>query len=559
LSRKIYGNTTGLKASQIRRIQNIYRRRIPPKLIITPELAKYMCDISRDIRRQVGILVNRKGEIDYVMVGDHKHVFIPDLETDRDSLGRFKGLRCIHTHIHSEPLSQEDLLDLSLLRLDMMVALEVRSDGLPGKAHLAHLLPKGRDGNNWLILEPKRVSELKVNFLDLIDALEEELSRKQRVVKVEGRGDRTILVSVTTGLPSQAKRSLDELEELARSAGITVLDRIVQQRREINPKYLMGKGRLSDLATRSLQLGTNLLIFDQDLNPSQVRSITDFTELRVIDRTQLILDIFAQRAKTREGKIQVEMAQLKYMLPRLVGKGTAMSRLAGGIGGRGPGETKLEIDRRKVNDRINRLKRELKSISKERRYRRLKRRKSGIPVISIVGYTNAGKSTLLNALTKSRVTVKDKLFATLDPTSRRLRFPQEVDAIITDTVGFIRNLPRDLMDAFGATLEELEDADILLHIIDISNPLFEEQMNSVDRIVEKLRLDHIPTLRIFNKVDKVDPAFARQQCKRFNGIAISAIDSMTLPPLVNKVGSMLEFLTRRGLQPHEASKTSGHK
>lgn len=559
MSRKIYGNTTGLKASQIKRIQNIYRRRIPPKLIITPELAKYICDISRDIRRQVGILANRKGEIDYVMVGDHKHVFIPDLETDRDGLGRFKGLRCIHTHIHSEPLSQEDLLDLSLLRLDMMVALEVRPDGLPGKAHLAHLLPKGRDGNNWLISEPKGVSELKVNFLDLIDALEGELARKQRVVEVEGRGDRAILVSVTTGSPSQTKRSLDELEELARSAGITVLDRIVQQRREINPKYLMGRGRLSDLATRSLQLGTNLLIFDQDLNPSQVRSITDFTELRVIDRTQLILDIFAQRANTREGKIQVEMAQLKYMLPRLVGKGTAMSRLAGGIGGRGPGETKLEIDRRKVNDRINRLKRELKSISKERKYRRLKRRKRGIPVISIIGYTNAGKSTLLNALTKSRVTVKDKLFATLDPTSRRLRFPQEVDAIITDTVGFIRNLPRDLMDAFAATLEELGDADILLHIIDISNPLFEEQMNSVDRIVEKLRLDHIPTLRIFNKVDKVDPAFARQQCKRFNGIAISAIDSMTLPPLVNKVGSMLEFLTRRGLQPHEASKTSGHK
>lgn len=482
------------------------------------------------------------------MVGDHKHIIIPDLEPDQDGLSRLKGLRCIHTHIHGESLTQDDLMDLSLLRLDMMVALEVISHGLPKNVYSAHLLPKGRDGNNWIILEPKSVAEFKVDFLSIVDALEDEFSRGQRIREIGDKGDRAILVSVTTGAAAQAKRSLDELKELARSAGITVLERIIQRRKQINPKYLMGKGMISDLATRSLQLGTNLLIFDQDLNPSQVKSITDFTELRVIDRTQLILDIFAQRAKTREGKIQVEMAQLKYMLPRLVGKGTAMSRLTGGIGGRGPGETKLEIDRRRATDRINRLKRELRSISQERKYRRLRRSKKGLPIISIIGYTNAGKSTLLNALTKSHVRVEDKLFATLDPTSRKLRFPKEVEAIITDTVGFIKNLPQDLIDAFAATLEELRDADLLLHIIDISNPYFEEQMYSVRRILEDLGLNNIPMVRVFNKMDNVEPGFVAQQCKIFNGIPISAINLRSLPPLIHKIEYMMERLSISSLE-----------
>ena len=550
--RKIHGNLTGLKASQIKRIQNIYRRRVPPKFVITPDLARYMCRLSRDIRKQIGILVNRKGEIEYVMVGDHKHIIIPDLEPDQDGLSRLKGLRCIHTHIHGESLTQDDLMDLSLLRLDMMVALEATSHGLPKNVYSAHLLPKGKDGNNWIILEPKSVAEFKVDFLSMVDALEEEFSRGQRIREIRGKGDRAVLVSVTTGSAAQPKRSLDELEELARSAGITVFERIIQRLKQINPKYLMGKGMISDLATRSLQLGTNLLIFDQDLNPSQVKSITEFTELRVIDRTQLILDIFAQRAKTREGKIQVEMAQLKYMLPRLVGKGTAMSRLAGGIGGRGPGETKLEIDRRRATDRINRLKRELRSISQERKYRRLRRGKKGLPIISIIGYTNAGKSTLLNALTNSHVKVEDKLFATLDPISRKLRFPREAEVIITDTVGFIKNLPQDLIDAFAATLEELRDADFLLHIIDISNPYFEDQIYSVERILEDLGLDNIPVVRVFNKMDKVEPGFVAQQCKIFNGIPISAIKLRSLPLLIHKIEYMMERLSISSLEKVKA-------
>jgi GTP-binding protein HflX len=266
-----------------------------------------------------------------------------------------------------------------------------------------------------------------------------------------------------------------------------------------------------------------------------MRSIADLTELRVIDRTQLILDIFAQRAHTREGKLKVELAQMKYLLPRLTAKDSGLSRLTGGIGGRGPGETKLEVDRRKVRDRIHRLGRELEGINKSRDVRRGQRQKNQLPVISIVGYTNVGKSTLLNALTKSQVYVENKLFATLDPTTRRLRFPREREAIITDTVGFLRDLPKDLMDAFRATLEELRDADLLLHVIDISHPRFEDQMGAVEKILEDLGLKQIPLLRVFNKADRVDPETARRLCQAFDAVCISALNPGTFPPLIEKM------------------------
>jgi GTP-binding protein HflX len=333
---------------------------------------------------------------------------------------------------------------------------------------------------------------------------------------------------------------MEELAELARSSGIAVADRIIQRQQRLNPKYLLGRGKLSELVLRALQLGVDLLVFDQDLNPSQVRSITDFTELRVVDRTQLILDIFAQRAKSREGKIQVEMAQLKYMLPRLVVKDDALSRLTGGIGGRGPGETKLEINRRRVRDRIARLEKQLSEIKKQRGQRRGLRLRTGLPIISVVGYTNAGKSTLLNVLTNSRVQVGDSLFATLDPASRRLRFPRDQEAIITDTVGFIRDLPAELMEAFGATLEELRHANLLLHVIDLSNPMFEEQIHAVEKILEKLGLHLIPMLRVFNKMDLVkDEEYIRHLCRRNQAIAISALNGDTLRPLVEAMEARL--------------------
>jgi GTP-binding protein HflX len=301
-----------------------------------------------------------------------------------------------------------------------------------------------------------------------------------------------------------------------------------------------------------MQIGANLLIFDHELQPAQLRSITDFTEMKVIDRTQVILDIFARRAHSREGKLQVELAQLKYLLPRLVTKNTAMSRLTGGIGGTGPGETKLEINRRRVRDRIHRLEREMREIERAREQRRVKRGRMGLPVISIVGYTNAGKSTLLNTLTKSRVFTEDRLFATLDPKSSRLRFPRDTEAIITDTVGFIRDLPRDLFAAFRATLDELHEADVLLHVIDISNPNFESHIGAVEKILEELAIIGKPTIRVFNKEDSFpDKAMLQNLCQRFGAIAISALNAETLPPLAEKMEAMVNQ-TRRNMNPVES-------
>jgi GTP-binding protein HflX len=352
--------------------------------------------------------------------------------------------------------------------------------------------------------------------------------------------ERALLVSVTTAHRKSAMSSLEELEDLAISSGIEVVEKILQLRRKINSKFLMGPGKLQELIISALQKGATLIIFDQELNPSQIRSITDQIDLKVIDRTQLILDIFAQRAQTKEGKLQVELAQLKYLLPRLVYKNTAMSRLTGGIGGRGPGETKLEINRRRVRDRIKRLENDLWLVRKQRKQQKSKRNKKGLPVISIIGYTNAGKSTLLNTLTKSQVRAENRLFATLDPSSRRLKFPKDIEVIITDTVGFIKNLPEDLIVAFRATLEELEGADLLLHIIDISNPRFKEQVKSVEKILLDLNLDDIPLIRVLNKKDLVDKATTDQYSRHFDATAISAKEKSTLIPLIEKMKNSID-------------------
>jgi GTP-binding protein HflX len=365
--------------------------------------------------------------------------------------------------------------------------------------------------------------------------LESQFARKARSQKVKRKWERALLVSVTTAPRRVAEDSMVELRELAESSNIAVVETVIQHRQKIDPRFLMGEGKLSELVILALQKGAALLIFDQELNPSQVRSITDLTDMRVIDRTQLILDIFAQRARSREGKIQVELAQLKYLLPRLVGKGTAMSRLTGGIGGRGPGETKLEVDRRRVRDRIGHLEKLLREIQKQRGQRRARRNKRGLPVISIIGYTNAGKSTLLNTLTKSSVLAESRLFATLDPTSRRKKFPRDVEVIITDTVGFIRQLPEELITAFRATLEELEDADLLLHVIDISNPRFADQIKSVERILEGLHLNRIPVLRVLNKQDRVGSVTVNKLARTLDAVPISANDERTLSPLLDKI------------------------
>ena len=384
--------------------------------------------------------MNRAGVVTHVIVGDAKGLLIPYLPRERGTKGRLKGLRLIHTHLDASPLSQDDLMDLALLRLDAVAALAVTPEGLPGAVHLAHLLPHAEDGSNWAIITADHLANLDLHFTQLVESLEEELARRESGRGASGR-ERAILVGISTRSRPDTEDSMAELVELADSAGLTVAATVIQHRQKVDRRLLMGKGRLAELVIQALQLDSDLLVFDAELTPAQVRSITDFTELRVIDRTQLILDLFAQRARSREGKLQVEMAQVKYLLPRLRGRDDALSRLTGGIGGRGPGETRLEIDRRRLQERLHRLNRDLEKVRAERKVRREGRKRHQLPVLSIIGYTNAGKSTLFNALTHASVLAEDRLFATLDPTSRRLRFPKEREVLITDTVGFIRDLP----------------------------------------------------------------------------------------------------------------------
>lgn len=554
----IDGNLQGLKPNQIRRLEKLYQRRIPPRQIVTQEFARQLSEASHEIRRQIGVLVNRNGYVEHVIVGNARSIVLPDLKRVRMGADRFRGLRCLHTHLAGEGLTQDDLTDLALLRLDLMAEIDVRSDGMPGLVRAAHLLPANgtvlASASNeiddalsaaeqpamWGFLEPQVPSQLDIDFIDLIESLEEELARARHIRNPRDHRDRAILVGVTTGSAASAQESLDELRELARSAEVVVLDSIVQRRQKLDPRSLIGRGKLDELIIRSLQLGADAIIFDQNLSPAQVRVINEATDLKIIDRTQLILDIFAQRAQSREGKIQVELAQLKYMLPRLTGSGIEMSRLMGGIGGRGPGETKLEVDRRRVRDRIHLLEKQIEAIRTSRRVQRTRRMRRDLPIISIVGYTNAGKSTLLNALTASTVTAEDRMFATLDPTSRRLRLPRDQEVIINDTVGFIRDLPPDLITAFRATLEEMESSDVLLHLVDASSPQVDSHIASVEKILDELNLSGIARLLVFNKSDLLSQAERSNLRDPSNGVMISALDGKTLIPMVERISEMLE-------------------
>ncbi len=519
-------------------MQNLYHRRVAPTLIISHELTRQLSAISREIKRQVGLLINRKGEVAYVLVGNNRRIWIPELGKFRVGSGRLKGLRCIHTHLDGEPISPEDISDLVLIGLDLMACIEVDQQGLSGPITYVHLLPGDREQKGYTVERVPDIGRLTVDFLALVQSLEEELSRK-RIGASLGTSDRALLVGVTSGAKWLEEESMKELEKLALSNEIEVVGRVIQRVKRIDPRFLMGRGRLRELMLHCLQTGSDLLIFNQELTPAQVKILTDFTELRIIDRSQLILDIFARRAVTREGKIQVELAQLKYLVPRLATKNTAMSRLTGGIGGRGPGETKLEINRRRVYTRIARLNRELLNISRQRQGRRQLRNRRGLPVISIVGYTNAGKSTLLNALTGSDVGTGARLFETLDPSSRRLRFPRDREVIITDTVGFIRDLPRSLMEAFAATLEELNDADLLLHVVDASSNRMEEETKTVEDILRTLELRRIPVLLVLNKMDRVEDKKMQALKRRTGGVPISAIHPPSLRPLVKKIEKII--------------------
>ncbi len=470
-----------------------------------------------------------------VLVGDPSSIYIPELPRSRTGAGRLRGLRLLHTHLAGEHLSQEDLMDMVFLRLDNVMSLALSGDK-PESVEVAYLLPPNTEGRNYEVLPSSRWDRLEVDLDATVQALEDEFARMQEGKDVEDEGERALLVSVDTAPKSMQERGLAELAELAKTAGLVPAGTMIQRIRKLNPKYILGRGKLADLEVQALQANASIILFDQDLAPAQLRNLADVTERRILDRTQLILDIFAQHATSRAGKLQVEMAQLKYALPRLVGRNRAMSRLMGGIGGRGPGETKLEVDRRRARDRLTKLKKELGNVRKQRSQTRERRHKAGLPIVSLVGYTNAGKSTLLNTLTNSEVLAEDKLFATLDPTSRRIRFPKDREVVLTDTVGFIRRLPPDLKEAFQATLEELESANLLVLVADASHPEVEEQVEAVRRILHDMDLHDIPTVLVLNKWDSLTEDEREVMGNIFpEGIPAVALNRRSLEPVVDAI------------------------
>lgn len=521
---QIDGNILGIKQSQRSALERTFRRKVAPGQVVSPELAKHIAGLSRELGRQVGVLLSRDGVVRNVILGDAVRLELPDIGRLRGGTGRFRGLRLVHTHLRGEPLTQDDLNDLALLRLDLVAMIQVGDDGEAGKIELAHILPGGSATDAAQSEEPFRritardIHQLNFDFEGEIQALESEFSRLAQRRGDEPQKERALILAITSG---ETARS--EIVELVKAANVEIAEVLALSGGRIHPRTVVGKGRLQRIVLTAMRRSADVAIFDIDLKPAQARAFEDTTGLKAVDRTQLILDIFAQRARSRDGKLQVELAQLKYSLPRLTEEDAGLSRLVGGIGGRGPGETVLEIGRRRVRDRIRGLEKEIDKLSRQRSVRRQRRIRQGLPVLSIIGYTNAGKSTLLNALTQSEIDTADQMFVTLDTTSRRLRFPKQGEVIITDTVGFIRDLPSDLVTAFKATLEELADADLLLHVVDASDPQLERKMDAVIRVLTDLELNSVPRLVVMNKIDAVEPPLLEALCRRYDAVGVSAL------------------------------------
>ncbi len=540
---KVHGKLNGLKANQVHRLSLLYRRRVPPTAALTAELARAMGELALEIGRPVSLLLDRRGRVLTVAAGDAADTPLPPGAGEADA--RLRGLRLVHVHLKPGGLSGDDLTSLFLHRLDLMVAVDVaaneRGDVVLGPAHLAMVAPPTSDQEDWLIDPPREVRALeRDDALQRIAALEEELARSWRAREVRrGSEERAVIVGIDVGEgEAEATARLDELVELVRSAGAVVAHRDLQRRTRPDPRTLVGRGKLDELVSAAYHQNADLLVFDRELTPAQARELDAATNLKVLDRTQVILDIFAQNAKGREAQVQVELAQLQYQLPRLTGRGRAMSRLGGGIGTRGPGETKLEVDRRRIRARIAALEEEVDAIARRRAETRKGRTQGPIPVVALVGYTNAGKSTLFNALAKSDAVTRNALFATLRPTTREGWLPGlgawGAKVVYTDTVGFIRDLPSELVDAFRATLEELHDADLLLHVVDAAAPGAPDRVAAVDRILDELHLER-PRRVVLNKADAADQVALDELAARYDAPATSAVTGAGLDHLKDEL------------------------
>lgn len=545
---KVYGNLTGIRSSELRALEQLYQKPVPLDVLTTPELTRALVHFSHQSGRQAGVLVDRAGKVHFVVVGDASKLMLPDVGRMRAGDGRLRGLRLIHTHLYDEPLTRDDLVDLSKLRLDLIVAICLQSGRERAlSVYYGHNVPvpEGSSEPSTRSYGPIPYAQIDENPAQLIEGLEQEFARQRSARLKASTAERAMIVQAIARRDAlEADERLRELEELARTAGLAIVGRLRQIRDRVDPKTLLGRGKLDELVIEAMRLDAEILLFDGNLTPTQAAGIARETELRILDRTQLILDIFAQRAESRDGKLQVELAQMKYLLPRLAQSDDSLSRLAGGIGGRGPGETKLEISRRRARERIHRLEKQLKELSRQRKQRRARRERSDLPLVSIIGYTNAGKSTLLNALTASDVLAEDKLFATLDTRTRRMRLPSGLEIIFSDTVGFIRELPPELFAAFRATFEEAAEADLLLQIVDASDPSLETHLRTTEKLLEELELQEIPRLIVLNKSDLISSIEAARLAYEYDGVAISAIDRRSLNALLERI--------ERTLRPRDA-------
>jgi GTP-binding protein HflX len=564
----IYGNLQGLKSSQLKQLQRLYHQRLPGDRITTPEFAQRLGAISTEVGEPVCAYINRRGQIIRVGVGSPRQTQIPPLELPRYGAGRLSGIRCIATQLKSEVPNQSALTAMAIQRLDALVLLNITGTGFERRgggatgyvqdSYLAHLIPQPEVGEaeneaavlNTVVSPPMSLETLaKQDFLDLVNSLEAEFEREFVAQEVDADQDRVLIVGVMTDERGrqQFEDGLAEVARLVDTAGGKVLKSLRQRRSRPHPQTVVGEGKVSEIALAAQTLGVNLIVFDRDLSPAQVRNLEVKIGVRVVDRTEVILDIFAQRAGSGAGKLQVELAQLEYMLPRLTGRGQAMSRLGGGIGTRGPGETKLETERRAIQRRIARLQQEVNQLQAHRARLRHHRQHQEVPSVAIVGYTNAGKSTLLNVLTNAEVYTADQLFATLDPTTRRLLIPDAMTGeprpiVLTDTVGFIHELPPALVDAFRATLEEVTEADALLHVVDLSHPAWHNQIRSVMEILSEMPVTPGPALVAFNKIDVADGetlALAREEYPQ--AVFISAANGLGLETLRKRLSELIHY------------------
>lgn len=551
MAQEVYGDLKGIRNSVIEELKTFYDIKIEGGQLFTEEIALRMADVTEFINREVSVYISRAGQVLAVSVGDNNTVELPPVEGRRGS-SRLSGVRCIHTHPGGNPyLSGVDISALKANRFDCMVAIGVTEGDIQSSTATFAIIT-GIDENGQYQVEGYEPIALKqaedIYFLNLVNMVEKILDKQSGTSSLAQLQERAVLVGMEynnmKGIPGWSiEDSVEELKQLADTAGAEVVHKFMQKRPKPDPAFFIGRGKVQELALFVQQENIDLVIFDDELSPAQQRNIEQAVGVRVLDRTALILDIFAQRARTNEGKLQVELAQLQYTLPRIMGKGLSLSRLGGGIGTRGPGETKLEVDRRRIRDRIAYIKDCIGKVKSVRDLHRASRNKAGVPQVSLVGYTNAGKSTLLNILTNSDIYAKDQLFATLDPTTRQLSLPNKQEAILTDTVGFIQRLPHQLVAAFQSTLEEVVEADVLLHVIDVSHELYKEQSAAVYHVLDQLGARDKTIITVYNKIDRLseDSALTERLAQEENSVCISAKAGINLDKLLELIEENLKL------------------